>query len=89
MSSQSDELLLKECAETLVKIGCQFWACDGYEGKPESMLTCDRCWMLHRIYAEHPEWNGLCKQDKDKRPLDIPSQMCILLVIEGGIYEAQ
>lgn len=51
----TDKELLERCVEFLLYVGCQFFACEGYEKVPEDMITCGRCRMLHDIFAVHPE----------------------------------
>lgn len=40
---------LAEMVETLERVGCQFWACDGYETPPQDMVTCHCCEVLYRL----------------------------------------
>lgn len=46
---------LKEVVETLERVGCQFWACDGPYKRPVHMKTCYVCETLHDLYKRYPE----------------------------------
>jgi len=47
------DALLELAVESLVRCGCQFWACKGYNVEPENMITCYRCDTLRTIFAAH------------------------------------
>lgn len=47
--------LMKDIVKALIKSGCLFFHCDGYETEPVDMITCHRCYALHGIFKEHPE----------------------------------
>lgn len=41
--------LLAETIETLERVGCQFWACDGPTLEPVDMKTCYACETLAKL----------------------------------------
>lgn len=47
--------LMKDIVKALIKSGCLFWHCEGYEVEPVDMSTCHRCWTLYKIFKEYPE----------------------------------
>jgi hypothetical protein len=47
--AQSTLSLLKEVQNTLKRLDCQFFACEGYQKKPEDMKTCARCESIWKI----------------------------------------
>lgn len=42
-TSQSDSQLLATALESLERVGCDFWACEGPTLDPIDMITCHRC----------------------------------------------
>ena len=55
MGSRDIELL-KETTFALLREGCVFWACEGYEEEPIHMKTCHVCRTLRNVFEVHPEW---------------------------------
>lgn len=45
----SDEELLREALETLERVGCQFWACEGPDAPEVHMKTCFCCSMIKKL----------------------------------------
>ncbi|GAB7044935.1 hypothetical protein [Catenuloplanes indicus] len=43
--------LLAEAINSLERVGCQFWACEGPTLDPIDMVTCYRCTTLGKLYA--------------------------------------
>jgi hypothetical protein len=40
--------LFDDLLDSLIRVGCQFWACDGPEAPIRHMKTCYRCACIHR-----------------------------------------
>jgi len=50
MTPVEDELLA-DAIDSLERVGCQFWACEGPTLTPVPMKTCHRCDVLARLRA--------------------------------------
>lgn len=37
--------------------GCSFFACEGPDVEPESMITCRGCWAVHDLKELRKEWS--------------------------------
>ena len=47
--------LLTDSLESLERIGCQFWACEGPTLASEDMVTCHVCALIARLHAALPD----------------------------------
>lgn len=47
----------EEIFDCLLKIGCQFWACEGPDSPYESMKTCHRCFLIQKLKQMKVEKN--------------------------------
>lgn len=72
--------LLAEVRDTLERVGCQFWACQGPTLEPVDMVTCFRCVTLAKVRAalgERPDDPGPGYVNFDDEPgpqLEPPSE---------------
>ena len=41
--------LMTEVLDTLARLACAFWACDGPNKRPRDMITCARCRALRKV----------------------------------------
>ena len=52
---------LRDATISLLRDGCHFQFCRGFNKEPEDMITCFACRSLYGIFNEYPEY----KEDPD------------------------
>jgi hypothetical protein len=45
----SDKKLLEDALDSLIRVGCQFWGCEGPTLRPINMTTCYRCESVAKL----------------------------------------
>jgi hypothetical protein len=54
----ADEALLRTVLETLERMPCEFWACEGPTLNPIDMVTCRACHTLALVSNRLGIWQG-------------------------------